>query len=197
LSIYIIKDGVKVKYLFKLGFLSALMFLLAACGGGESASTTQANTPETPAETTSSTAADETGFEATVTGAVDTELNGSGYFMCDIDELVVGANGRLSNNILILLPRDATAGTTYNMVTDIMSAEQANANYLGDTIENDNYDRDVTGSITLEAVPTQEGERVAGSFEFSATNRADATVTVTGVFDFVAGNDSFFNCAGE
>jgi PPE-repeat protein len=78
-----------------------------------------------------------------------------------------------------------------------MSAEQANANYLGDTIENDNYDRDVTGSITLEAVPTQEGERVAGSFEFSATNRADATVTVTGVFDFVAGNDSFFNCAGE
>jgi hypothetical protein len=197
LSIYIIKDGVKVKYLFKLGFLSALMFLLAACGGGESASTTQANTPETPAETTSSTAADETGFEATVTGAVDTELNGSGYFMCDIDELVVGANGRLSNNILILLPRDATAGTTYNMVTDIMSAEQANANYLGDTIENDNYDRDVTGSITLEAVPAQEGERVAGSFEFSATNRADATVTITGAFDFVAGNDSFFNCAGE
>jgi hypothetical protein len=197
LSIYIIKDGVKVKYLVKLCLLPALMFLLAACGGGESANTAQPSTPDTSAETGSSTTSDETGFTSTIAGAVDTELNGSGYFMCDIDELVVGANGRLSNNILILLPRDAAPGTSYNMVTDIVGAEQANATYIGETIENDNYDHDVTGSVTMDAVPSQEGERVAGSFEFSATNRADATVTVTGVFDFAAGSNSFFNCEGE
>lgn len=186
-----------MKYLLKLGLLPALMFLLAACGGGESANTAQPSTPDTSAETGSSTTSDETGFTSTIAGAVDTELNGPGYFMCDIDELTIGANGRLSNNILILLPRDATSGTTFDIVAELVGADQANASYVGETIENDYYDRDVTGSVTMEAVPSQEGERVAGSFEFSARNRADATVTITGTFDFVAGSDSFFNCTGE
>lgn len=186
-----------MRYLLNLVLLPALMFLVAACGGGAPAPTQQPATPDTSAETNNSTTTDATGFTSSITGAVDTALNGSGYFMCDIDELVVGANGRLSNNILILLPRDAAPGTTYNIVTDIVGAEQANATYVGDTIENDNYDSDVTGSVTMEAVPSQEGDRVAGSFEFSAANRVDATVTITGSFDFTAGSDSFFNCAGE
>lgn len=186
----------KTKYVFKLGFLSALMFLLAACGGGESASTPQPTSPDTSADT-SSTTADKSGFTSTITGGVEAELNGPGYFMCDIDEVTIGANGRLSNNILILLPRDATAGTTYAIVSEIMGADQASASYVGATIETDYYDHDVTGSVTLDAVPSQEGERVAGSFNFSASNRGGAEANITGSFDFVAGNNSFFNCTGE
>lgn len=188
-----------MKHWFKLGSLIALVFVLAACGTNDGTSTPQPSSTDAPSGTTDTTTTDETAFTSTLTGAAETTLNGRGYFMCDDEggELVIGANGGLSNNILITLPRDASAGTTYEIVSEIMEAGQANALYVGSSDQESYYDDNLTGSVTLDAVPSQEGERVAGRFEFSASNNDDATVNATGSFDFTAGPDSFFNCGGE
>lgn len=169
----------------KLRFETVLMmslFLLAGCGREGAA------TKET----------DAIGFTSTITGAVETELNGRGYVRCDdsVGELAIGANGGLSNNILILLPRGAGPGT-YEIVSE-MTPTQASAGYVGQTIQDAYYDRDVSGTVTLDAVPAKNGERAAGSFTFTASDRDDKVVTVTGSFDFnVDAPSAFINCSGE
>lgn len=181
-----------MKQLLKTSLL-IIVLLLAACGS-DGASTSES---DVPLANTSSETTDATGFTSTITGAVETELNGRGYFMCSEFELTIGANGGLSNNILITLPRDASAGITYEMA-DEKTDEEASAIYAGDAIPQDYYSGDVVGSITLDAVPSQNGERAAGSFEFTASTRDDATVTVTGSFDFnVDSSIAFFECSNE
>jgi hypothetical protein len=178
--------------------LILMMAVLAACGGdngGEASDTDTTNdTPDTSSETT------DAGFTATVSGNVETEITGPGYFLCDevgFGELTIGATGSLSDNILLIVPIDATAGSSYDIVSERMGEEQAVGNYVGDDLQTAYYDDEASGTITLDAVASQAGERVAGNFEFSANNQGGDTVTVSGTFDFEAGPDAYVNCNGE
>ena len=187
-----------MKFLVKISLLTVTLFLLAACGGDSAPPAPEATTPATqattaPANNTEANTASGTGFSATVTEAVETELNGGGYFMCDDDsaEVNIGANGGLSNNILITLPRDAAAGT-YEIGTGNTSAT-----YVGASVMEALYDRNSQGSVTLNAVPSAAGEQTTGTFEFTVESaREDTTITITGSFDFAAGNIAFANCGG-
>lgn len=184
-----------MKSIFKISLPMLALFLLAACGGDSAPPATdapaQSNT-EAPSNSDAN-AATNAGFSASITGAVETELNGGGYFMCDaeVNELTIGANGGLSNNILITLPRDATAGTHE------IGAGNISATYVGESVMSALYDSNSTGSITLNAVPSAVGEQAAGNFEFTVNSaRDDQAITVTGTFDFTAGNNAFANCSG-
>lgn len=167
-----------------------LTLLMTACNGAsdEPGSNSSGDTDQA--------AGGDAGFTATVTGAVETELEGKGYFQCDLDgeEYNIGPSSSFTNNVLIQIAGDTEPGT-YDLVSGSMGQRYPTAMYTGEDLQTDYYEQDVTGTITLNAVPRDTGDRVAGSFEVTADNEAGDSVTVTGQFDFLAeGQRAFHNC---
>lgn len=167
-----------------------LSLLMAACNGAsDDAGSSSTND-------TDQAAGGDAGFTATITGAVETELEGPGYFQCDLDgeEYNIGPTGSFSNNVLIQIAGDTEPGT-YDLVTGSMGQLYPTAMYMGENLQTDYYEQDVTGTIALDAVPQETGDRIAGSFELTAANEAGESVTVKGQFDFLAeGQRAFYNC---
>lgn len=127
---------------------------------------------------------------------METNLDGSGYFQCDLDgeEYNIGPRSSFNNNVLLQIAGNTTPGT-YELVTGSMAQRYPSAMYMGENIQTDYYEQDVTGTMTLDAVPQDTGDRVAGSFEFTTGNEAGDTVTVKGRFDFLADSKrAFYNC---
>ena len=183
--------------------LLAMVVFLAACGGdddGDSNDSDSSTADDTTEQTDNSAQSDASGFTATLTDAVDGEITGNGYFQCEPEgfgEWAIGASGGFTDNVLILVPRDAEAGTTYTIVSDRASAEQAVGTYIGEDLQTAYYDSDASGTITLDTVPSETGDTVAGNFEFTVNNDNEETVTVVGSFDFEVGANAFFNCENE
>ncbi|MGJ3241258.1 MAG: hypothetical protein ACFE0Q_21300 [Anaerolineae bacterium] len=188
--------------LFKtLVFLCVASVILTACGGtaDDTEATLPADDADTSTETDISTSA---GFNATITGATEEEIISDGYFMCEdsaFGELAINAHGTMTNNIFLLVPIDASAGDTYELVSERMSADQASAAYSGDSIDEGIYENNVSGTINLTAVPSAPGDAIAGTFEFTADTGEEGAelITVTGAFDFTAGENAYLYCEGN
>lgn len=171
------------------------MLVLVACGGsnGDDENTTNNTTDSTTQnENTSSTS--KAGFSATISGATDARVSGSGYFQCDDvgdGELTVGAAFSMSDNILILFPEDTQPGT-YDLSSDFDS--EYTASYVGEDLMTAMYEENVSGTLTLDEIARATGETVRGSFEFEASTSEGETVNVDGSFDFTAGENAYYNC---
>jgi len=164
--------------------------LMAACNGPSD------DTDASSTYDTDQSAGSNAGFSATITGAVETELEGTGYFQCDLDgeEYSIGPTSSFSNNVLIQIAGDTKPGI-YDLVTGSTGQRYPTAMYMGEDLQTDVYEQDVTGTITLDAVPQETGDPVTGSFKLTAANEAGDSVTVTGQFDFLAeGQRAFYNC---
>lgn len=167
-----------------------LSLLMAACNGASDDADVGSTSDADQA------AGGEAGFTSTIAGAVETEIEGSGYFQCDLDgeEYNIGPSSSFKNNVLIQIAGDTEPGT-YELVSGSMDQQYPTAMYIGENLQTDYYEQDVTGTITLDAVPQETGDRVAGSFEFTAANEAGDSVTVTGRFDFLTDSQrAFYNC---
>jgi hypothetical protein len=139
----------------------------------------------------------ETGFNAQVTGAIEITIDDAGYFQCETvngGELNVAPSLAFSDTVLLSLPRDITAGT-YSLSSPGTQPDVISAEFYGEDVITDTFDRDVEGVLVLERVPDETGEPVVGTFEFQAGNADDDTaVQVSGTFNFEAGEAAFRNC---
>ena len=177
-----------MKKLILLTLLLLTVPLMAACGGDDDGGD-------------DSSAIDETAFTVTVTGAQEATLAGAGRLICSPDigdgELELSINARMSNNVLISLPRGIEPGT-HTFDDPMMAGPGTSITLLYLTEEMTNaFESEPDGTIELTAVPTTGGEAMTGSFEVTVTssNTGD-TVTLNGEFDFTAGEAEFSACDG-
>ena len=198
----------------RIWLISGLMLLgvLTACGGetvedvvptlasevqpGDSADT------DTRTDSGSNTTSAETGFTATVNGAVDVEVSGSGYFVCSDELQMLGGPAYLeiqngisaSDPAVMIRVRLGTEPGTYPLVgSDEMMSPPEGEGLIEFDAGADGEDWGVgTGEITFEAVPDNAGEAVTGSFSAELTSDdAEGTVSVSGEFDFSAPSYAF------
>ncbi len=111
-------------------------------------------------------------------------------------EFNISASSSLSDNVLLSLPDGISTGT-YALVSEDTNDATFSATYLGASAQSDTYGQNVSGTLTLTAVPSGPGERVAGSFTFEAEKPSAGPppkVTVSGDFDFTASSFSFVSC---
>jgi hypothetical protein len=136
-------------------------------------------------------------FNAEVSGVIESTISGSGYFQCDTvngGELNIAPDVSLSDTVLLSLPRNIAPGE-YRIVAPDTQPDTISAEYYGEDIMTEVFDQNVRGTLQLEVIASTGNEPVAGTFEFRAENENGEQVSVTGEFDFEAGEDSFFSCS--
>ncbi len=118
-------------------------------------------------------------FTATLTGALEQTLAGSGDFSCEEDQHVLGVTMGV-DVLTFTMPADTTTGE-YTVERDASTI----SSYLevGGTV----YTDDVFGVITFEAVPSAAGEPVSGSFDMNYIAGGE-TINAVGNFDLLASN---------
>lgn len=178
-----------------------LMLALAACGGP--AETPAPPSPEAPAPPA---AEPDTGFSALLEGAFDTGITGSGYYACtEPAEIIIGedeesfmlpgyqqiSSGPGEDVIQFILPRYVGPGTY-----DLASPQSVDAPGLDFTAEvllagGMVFDGTVSGTLTLEQIPTAAGQQAVGSFDFAISSGVQS-VLVVGDFRFTTGDDSSY-----
>jgi hypothetical protein len=197
-----------------IGLVSVLM--LSACGGETveeavptlaseanigSESESDTDTTDTT-ESNTTTSDEETGFTATVSGAVETTVSGSGYFVCSDEmqslggptylEIQSGLSGSVPS--VTMRVRLGIEPGTYELVgwgAMMSPPEDGGIVEFNEGSGGDNWDEG-SGELTLTAVPNDNRERIAGSFSAELTSLdAEGTVTVSGEFDFNAASFAF------
>ncbi len=116
-------------------------------------------------------------FTATLTGALDQTLAGSGSFNCEGNVHVLGVTSGADVLTFTIPPGTATGEFTVEGDQSVISS--------GLEVGGTAYDGDVFGIITLEAAPTAAGEPVSGSFDMTYI-AGDNTVNAVGTFDLLA-----------
>jgi hypothetical protein len=188
--------------------LVMVMLLLAACGGEtvEEVVPTLASEVEpgdsAGSETGSDTTSTDSGFTATVSGAYEGEVSGSGYFVCSDEMESLGGpvyleiqNGISATdpNITIRV-RLGTEPGTYPLLgwDEAMSPPQGEGLIEFDEGAGGENWGTGSGEITFEAVPDDAREAVTGSFSAELTSMdTEGTVNVSGEFDFTAPSYAF------
>jgi len=118
-------------------------------------------------------------FSATLTGALEQTLAGSGDFSCEGDQHVLGVTMGV-DVLTFTMPADTATGeyTVEGGASTISSYLE-----VGGTA----YTDDVFGVITFDAVPSAAGEPVSGSFDMNYIAGGD-TINAVGNFDLLASN---------
>lgn len=148
-------------------------------------------TPADPdsSDTEDALAALDAPFAAIISGDVDMEVTGTGYYACLTAQHVISnkapGNNNL-NNVVINIQADTEPGT-YDIAS--VQIDIPVSAYFVDLPANGYYRDDVSGILELTSIATQAGEQIAGSFTFSARKTNGQSVTVNGRFDFTAPND--------
>jgi hypothetical protein len=192
-----------------MGLMSLL--LLSACGGDtaeESAPTPFPESDVTDAEptadnTSSSTSTDgEAGFTATVSGTVEMDVNGSGYFICSDELRSLGGPVYLEiqsditasdPGVMIRFPLGTEPGT-YPLIgsDEAMSPAEGQGMISFDGGRDGEDWRVGTGELTLETIPSANGEPIIGSFRAQLTsNDTEGTINLSGEFNFNAASFAF------
>ncbi len=112
-------------------------------------------------------------------------------------EFNIAASSSLTENVLLSLPTGIDSGT-YALDSEDTIAGTFSATYIGASARSDTYGQNVSGTLTLVAVPSGPGDQVAGSFTFQGEKPSAGSppmVTVSGDFDFTAGSFSFDFCS--
>ena len=197
----------------KLAIFAALfgILTLAACGGQTPAATPTIDPIADVGPTPDANPDQQTSFAADISGEPlgsesPLEFTALGQFACQpptttqsggstIDipgSITISGLNNQERLVTIRLPFDIVPGEYpidpgggLNAVTAdiVLDPSDPNAVY-----------RATSGTVTLEALPLVQGDRVAGSFNFSAPQAADTegetSLSATGSFDFVADNTS-------
>lgn len=206
----------------KLAIFAALfgILTLAACGGQTPSATPTTDLGPTPdatenADTTSDTADanpdQETSFSATVSGESlgsesPLEFTALGQFACQPPTTTQGGGSTtdIPGSITISGLNDQERLVTIRLPFDIVPGEYqidpagglnaVTADIVLDPRDPNAVYRATSGTVTIEALPLVQGDRTAGSFNFSAPQAADTSgetaLSATGSFDFIADNTS-------
>lgn len=206
----------------KLAIFAALfgILTLAACGGQTPSATPTTDLGPTPdatenADTTSDTADanpdQETSFSATVSGESlgsesPLEFTALGQFACQPPTTTQGGGSTtdVPGSITISGLNDQERLVTIRLPFDIVPGEYqidpagglnaVTADIVLDPRDPNAVYRATSGTVTIEALPLVQGDRTAGSFNFSAPQAADTSgetaLSATGSFDFIADNTS-------
>lgn len=185
--------------------LASLLLATGCGGGGESVEATVA-------EATGAAAAEKEGlFVFTISdGAEDEEVRGPGKLRCiDLGDLGGGYlrldNGTRTGTVAFNLPLDATEGD-HSLVHWVQAAAESRAGeaYSVDVslpLHDVSVTPDVEGSLVLEELGTQPGERIRGRFRFTSgsveeafTRGSPEPVVFEGHFDFIVADGARERC---
>jgi|GEM_PF-6950950 len=156
-----------------------LLVILAACSSAD---------PESP-ETNDALDELDAPFAAIISGDVEMEITGTGYYACLTGQHVISnkAPGNTDlNNVVINIEPDTVTGTHSISTAQINVPVSA---YFVNLPDNGYYRDNVSGSLELTAIATQPGEQIAGTFSFSAQRTNGETINIVGQFDFTVPND--------
>ncbi len=131
-------------------------------------------------------------FAFEVTGSIEVEIEGPGDLRCiDMGDSGPGYflldNGKRTGTISFQFPLDATEGThSVTARVEVLAAQQMGKAYSTDVslpLQGFHRSTSAEGSLTIEELGTQPGERLRGRFEIK-TDSMGNSIEVEGVFDF-------------
>ncbi len=139
----------------------------------------------------------ELGFVGNVTGVSELTITGRGLYFCHPNStpahIEIHSSLATENTIFFSLPMNTTTGT-HNLVGANGGNTGSDSTVIVTLGIQEVYASDVQGTITLDALPTQLGDMVSGSFNFAIQNNTgNQSINVRGEFDFST-DDSMTVC---
>lgn len=125
------------------------------------------------------------GFSAQITGGSINEIIDGGQYACNINGHLITSGNSPAPNITFTLPNtnpiamhSLTNSNTVVVSLTLSSVEDVYAQVTG-------------GTLTVDKIPSQAGEFVSGSFDFTIRNTTGGEIGVQGNFDFETTNTAY------
>ena len=131
---------------------------------------------------------DDGGFVAELSGAETETLSGAGIINCENSVYVIRPSLDSFPQISLILPRDAGTGS-FNLVNNPGDGSAASATVFFD--DGRVFAIGVDGILIVDAIATEAGQAVQGSFDFSASSGSEI-IDARGEFDFISGEDTIY-----
>lgn len=134
-----------------------------------------------------------TGVMVQLTGNTTvTEIVDGGVYVCSVAGHSIASGIQPAPNVTFVAPATIEDGGTFNLVGvgDTPNPTSVSVIVMLTAVD-DVYDRDVSGTITIDSLPLEDGEFVEGSFDFTIANASGNEVGLSGTFDFEAEGTSF------
>lgn len=150
------------------------------------------NSEATPVDSGSSFGLNEasqgTGFTADIDGAETLTINENGTINCENNVYVIRGALDTFPQVSLILPDNASLGN-FNLVNNPGDGSAASATVFFQ--DGRAFASSVDGILIIEALATQAGQAVTGSFDFSAGSGSQ-TINVRGEFNFISGDNSVY-----
>lgn len=132
------------------------------------------------------------GFTASLSGNTSVSaINDGGIYACNIGGHQIISGAVAAPNVSFILPVNVTIGThSLKGINDITGANDTSV-LVTLTSASDLYNQGVSGTLSIDALPTEDGDFVTGSFDFSIANASNSQITLSGSFDFESNNTTY------